>query len=301
MRQSVLFLIVDCLFSVAFIVTECQIGSDGTNAGDQNQAGAQQTQDLPGTAAQERLGAEQRVPQTQPAPGLRREQQRMSNYGTFRDRPWFENRSVREQLGLNDNEYNDLNRSYGNAYGSYRRRMAELNDLSNAQRRERLREYRQEFNNTFSQNVDRVFTDPERRTRYNQLYNQYRNYNTFNDPTVRQQLNLTPQQRQQLSRYSRAWNDDMRRLERAYANNPDRVSQQYRQLQDRYWDQVESLLNDQQRQTWQGMTGERYDFPPETYWDTPRTASRETIPPTTSRSGASSNDPSNQPPNPTPQ
>ena len=74
----------------------------------------------------------------------------------------------------------------------------------------------QEFLTTFGRNVDSIVTDPQQRARFNQLQTQYQAYDALMDPTVRQRLNLNPQQVQQIEQFRQEWYNQIQQ----YANLP---------------------------------------------------------------------------------
>ena len=114
--------------------------------------------------------------------------------------PWFNDQSARQQLNMNDPQFNQLNGSY-QAWNRYHQGARNLgNNLNEQQRMQQMQQLRSQFNQQFGQSLDSTFTDPQARQRYNQLNNQFYGFNTFNDPAVSQRLNITPQQRRQLQR-----------------------------------------------------------------------------------------------------
>src|SRR4051794_3272665 len=79
--------------------------------------------------------------------------QRGSYYGAFGQTPWFSNQGVRQQLKFDDNQYNRLNKAYGESWQRYQTQMSELNknkDLSDAQRAQRMSDLQRDFSTNFS-------------------------------------------------------------------------------------------------------------------------------------------------------
>jgi hypothetical protein len=70
--------------------------------------------------------------------------------------------------------------------------------------------------------------------------------NNFNNPAIQKQLNLTPAQMNQIRQLSTNMRSEQSNL------NPSQYSQM--------WEQVNSILTPEQRQTWTQLTGERFDF-----------------------------------------
>jgi hypothetical protein len=147
-------------------------------------------------------------------------------HGGIGQTPWFSNQEIRQHFKLSDQQYNQLNKSYGESYGRYQDGMQTLDkDLTAEQRTQKMGELNQRFNKDFSTRVNEVFTDPQQRERYNQLYWQYQGYNAFSDPMVQEQLKLTGEQRQKLGQHGQEWQKQMNDLGRTYQT--DRVNADY--------------------------------------------------------------------------
>ncbi len=156
-------------------------------------------------------------------------------YNGINETPWFGNQNIREQLHLNDNQYQQLNQGYGHAWGRYNQGVNGLdNGLSEALRMQRQQELYGTFHQDFSQSTNDVFNDPTASKRYNQLYLQYRGYGAFSDPTVQQELKLTPAQRQKFQKYDRDWNRNMNTWHREYESNPDVVLKRFNSARGEY-------------------------------------------------------------------
>ncbi|MEX2170590.1 MAG: hypothetical protein WD851_14840 [Pirellulales bacterium] len=241
-----------------------QTSSGGTQGGGQNPqaAGTGQAAEPAQVGGQARAGAQVDVPG-----------QVGAGSGDIGERPWFGNPGVREQLGIDENRFNQLNQGYGTAWSRYNQSLRGLgNNLADRQRNERMRALRGDFDRNFSQSRDAVFTDPRVRTRYNQLHYQYQGYRAFDDPTLQQRLGLTTEQRQRLGQYRDEWNGQMSDLEEGYANDPDTASTRYRDLQMQSRERLGTVLTPQQRRQWNETIGDNYDFPPDSYFGGERTA-----------------------------
>lgn len=246
-----------------------QTGSGGTQDGGQNPqaAGTGQAAEPAQVGGQARAGAQV------DAPGQVGAGNRARAYGDIGERPWFGNSGVREQLGIDENRFNQLNQGYGTAWNRYNQSTRGLgNNLAERQRSERMQALRGDFDRNFSQSRDAVFTDPAARNRFNQLRYQYQGYRAFDDPTLQQRLGLTTEQRQRLGQYRDNWNTQMSDLEEAYATDPDSAAERYRELQTQSRERLGTVLTPQQRRQWNETIGESYDFPPDSYFGDERTA-----------------------------
>jgi hypothetical protein len=122
-------------------------------------------------------------------------------------RPWFASPRVRQELKLDDNAYNTLNRTYVQYWTPYNQVVVGVPaDLEPAQRQQRIATAYGTFNTGFNKAATQVFVDPDIRNRYNQLHLQYQGYGAFQDPTIQTRLKLTDQQRQTFNRYYNDWN-----------------------------------------------------------------------------------------------
>jgi hypothetical protein len=98
------------------------------------------------------------------------------------------------------------------------------------------------------------------------LYLQYQGYTAFNDPTIQQTLKLTDGQRQQMTQYGQEWNRQMGTVHQAYQTDPIGATKRYNDMVQQNNQRFNSVLNQQQQQTWRQMTGAPYNFAPGVYF-----------------------------------
>jgi hypothetical protein len=190
-----------------------------------------------------------------------------AQFGVWGQSPWFTNSGLRTELGLTEAQYNHLNNNYNQAYASYQQSMNGLGqDLSNAQIQAERNQLYSQFQNQFNRNVETVLTDPAARQRYNELNLQYQGYAAFNNPTLQQELKLTPEQIRQLNKYNDNFNSRWDRWNTQYSTNRDSVSQQLNDALAENQKNLNDVLTPEQRQTWRRLTGRRYDFIPDIYF-----------------------------------
>jgi hypothetical protein len=176
--------------------------------------------------------------------------------------PFFTDPGVRQQLNLNENQFNALNRSYQDAFRRYNDGLRGLNSsLTEQQRMRQMQQLQRQFRDDFGRSLDTTLTNPQARTRFDQLNRQFIGFNAFNDQAIQQQLNLTPQQRQQLQRLAGDW----RRQLRTGRGNAGLTQDQWARMSSQYWDQLNSVLTPQQQQTWTQLTGQRFAFSPDLF------------------------------------
>jgi len=221
-----------------------QAGKTGTQAG---QAGTQGGQ--AGQAGQSgRTG-------TQAGQSGQSGQQGQGNfsYRGFGQNPWFSDPAVRKQLNLNDEQYNKLNQAYGQAWNQFRTGSG-TSTGNDQQSQDRMNQNWGHFNSSVHKTANEIL-DPQSRGRFNQLWNQYRGYDVFNDPETKQKLNLTDEQMQKFRQASQDYYTQQNQGGTG-ADAERRWSEGRRKM----GENINSILNEQQRQTWREMTGEPYNF-----------------------------------------
>jgi hypothetical protein len=190
-------------------------------------------------------------------------------HGGIGQTPWFNSPEIRQQFKLTDQQYNQLNKSYGDSYGKYQQGIKSFGkDMTEQQRSLKMGELRQGFNKNFSTATNDVFTDAQQRQRYNQLYLQYQGYDAFYDPMVQEKLNLTAEQRRQLGQYGQEWHTQMNDFGRTYQTDRDGTTLKYNGMRKQYGERIRTVLTPEQQKSWQGLTGESYNFQPNVYFQT---------------------------------
>jgi len=196
----------------------------------------------------------------------------VGNTGYYSQTPWFSNPEVREQLQLNEQQYNQLNQAYTQAWNRYNQGWTQLGaNLTPEQRAQQEAQLRANFERDFNPAVSAVFVDPAARQRYNQLYLQYQGYGAFQDPYVQKQLNLTPQQQQQFNQFANDWNRQYSTWVTTYPANRERVGKAFREARRDARHRITTVLTPAQQTTWTNMTGQTYEFHPDVYFPTQTT------------------------------
>ena len=181
--------------------------------------------------------------------------------------PWYNNPGVRQQLQWNDTQYNQMNRHYAEAWNRYNDGVSQLdNKLTPEQLQQREAELQSGFHQDFSKGMTSTLSNPAAQQQYNQLFLQYRGYGAFNDPTVQQNLNLTPEQRQKFSQYDHQWNTQLNTWRGEYPTNREAIVNQFNESRQQAQTRINSTLTPEQRATWSEMTGKPYNFQPDVYF-----------------------------------
>jgi hypothetical protein len=190
--------------------------------------------------------------------------------------PWFNDPGARQQLMLKDNQFNQLNRAYQDAFARYNQAVTRLNNnLPEQQRMQQLQQLQARFNQEFDAGLNNAFTDPQFRQRFNQLNWQFQGPMAFNDPAIRQQLNLTPAQQRQLRQINMQWRQQLNQLRLAGQADPN-LTQQWMTFQTQYRNQLGGILTPTQQQTFHQLLGQQYAFPVNTYLQLDANASTPT-------------------------
>jgi hypothetical protein len=187
----------------------------------------------------------------------------MQSGPTLGQNAWFGNPNVQQQFNLGNNQFSQLNQAYGNSFNAYQQAIAGLDkSLTPQQRSQRMQELQQNFYKSYSDSTSKIITDPQMRARYEQLHLQYRGVGAFNDPIIQSKLFLTDAQRQQFSNYNSEWLNNMGALHREYQTDPQGAAKRFDNLYRQDLERMYRALTPQQRQLWNQMRGESYDFQP---------------------------------------
>ena len=197
-----------------------------------------------------------------------------TNMNGFNDgisqRPFFTDIGARNQLNMTTDQFNTMNRAYQDAYGRYNTEVNKLNSnasLNEQQRALQMQQLQAQFNQSLAGNVNSTLTSPQAQARYNQLNRQYMGYNAFNDPAVRRQLNLTPDQTRQLRTLSNNWRQQLQQYRNSAGSDFNAANQaQWALLQQQYASQLNGVLTPEQQQLWSQQIGQAYSFPPNMYF-----------------------------------
>lgn len=179
--------------------------------------------------------------------------------------PFFANPAVRQELQLNNQQFNRLNQNFLQNRQAFNARLDALQAQGNLTPAQRL-QLAQQFNRQFSTGLNGVFTNQQNLNRFNQLTLQSQGFNAFLNPAIHQQLNLTADQQARLSVMASQWNSTLQHLTPEFRSNPGAVQPQLDRLQREQAQQLQLILNPQQLQTWRQLIGEPFSFPASTFF-----------------------------------
>jgi len=178
--------------------------------------------------------------------------------------PFFTDPGVRQQLNLNDTQFNTLNRNYQMALARYNEAVNRLSPgLTPEQRDLQLQRLQQQFNQSLAGTANSTLTNPQTLNRFNQLNRQFMGFNAFNDPTIRQQLNLTPDQLRQLRTVQNNFRQQLQQFRRGAGNDLSAVdTTQFNPVWQQYVASLNSVLTPEQQQMWMQLVGQPHTFSP---------------------------------------
>jgi hypothetical protein len=178
----------------------------------------------------------------------------------------FNDPGVRQQLRMNQAQYNRMNHAYTTAYNRYNSALSNFNAQDRASQTPL---FQSRFQNEIGTYVNGNLTDPQMPTRFEQLRRQFSGANAFNDPSVQRQLNLTPDQRTQLRALATQFEQQIQQFRATTGGELTNANtSQWRQLWTEYGNQQNSILTAEQRQSWSQQIGEPYPFSPGAFFGT---------------------------------
>jgi len=183
---------------------------------------------------------------------------------TISQTPFFTDPGVRQQLNLNDTQLRTLNRNYQDALARFNEAVNRLSPgLTPEQRALQVERLQLQFNQSLAGTTNSTLTNPQTLNRFNQLNRQFMGFNAFNDPTIRQQLNLTPDQLRQLRTVQNNFRQQLQQLRRGAGNDLSSVDQtQWNQIMQQYVSTLNNVLTPEQQQMWQQLVGQPFTFSP---------------------------------------
>jgi hypothetical protein len=180
------------------------------------------------------------------------------HYGTMTQTPFFINPGVQKQLNLTNPQMNQLKQNYGTYWEQY---MKAQSAGQATKAKANLGELNTNFNTQMLKSAQGVL-DPRQFQRYRQLHWQGQGFNTFNDPAVIQQLNLSADQQAKIRTYAEQQNQRLSGIFGSSSADPQAAAKQYEQLRLQNDQYINSVLTPQQQQTLRSLLGEPYDFTP---------------------------------------
>ena len=177
--------------------------------------------------------------------------------------PFFTDPGVRQQLNLNDTQFSTLNRNYQNALAHFNEAVNRLSPGLTPEQRLQIERLQLQFNQSLAGTTNSTLTNPQTLNRFNQLNRQFTGFNAFNDPTIRQQLNLSPDQLRQLRMVQNNFRQQLQQFRRGAGNDLSSVDQtQWNQLMQQYVSTLNNVLTPEQQQMWQQLVGQPFTFSP---------------------------------------
>jgi len=180
--------------------------------------------------------------------------------GNFRQTPFFSNPAVQLHLNLTPEQFNQLNKTYGQTWNNYNMGLKGLDKLSDQQRAARMQELSNGFNKGLFDPAGKIL-NAQQMQRFNQLHLQAQGYAAFNNPQIQQQLNLTVDQQAKLRQFGDQYNQNLNDIYKSAATDPQGARQRYEAFQRQNQVQLDAIFNPQQLQMWRSISGDPFMFP----------------------------------------
>jgi hypothetical protein len=144
-----------------------------------------------------------------------------SSFDGFSQTPWFSDSSVQQQLRLPPDQVDRLRNNYTQSWERYQKELSGLpSDLTEEQLNARRQQLGQSFSSEFNSALEEAIPDQTQRQRFQQLMLQHQGVYAFDNPTIQQRLNLTPEQRERISRMQQDWRRQMGQLNSRTGTSP---------------------------------------------------------------------------------
>jgi hypothetical protein len=180
------------------------------------------------------------------------------HFGTMTQTPFFSNSAVQQHLNLTAPQANQLQQTYGNYYMQY---MKDLSAGQATQAQSNNPGLTTNLNNQMLKSAQGVL-DPTQFQRFRQLHWQGQGFNTFNDPTVIQQLKLSADQQAKIRAYAEQQGPKATDIFAGSSTNPQTAAKQYEALRSQHDQYINSVLTPEQQQSLRTLLGEPYDLSP---------------------------------------
>ncbi|HYV35722.1 MAG TPA: hypothetical protein VE988_08465 [Gemmataceae bacterium] len=179
----------------------------------------------------------------------------------FNQTPWFAAPEASKRLNLSNEQKAQLNKAYAEKFTAYSNGLKALGSLSEQERAQKIFALSAMMKTELSQSAQAILK-PEQLQRYQQLQLQHQGIQAFNDPTVQAKLNLNAEQFQKLEALRLEQNKTLLGIQAQMATDPTAAANQFQAFTKQSNEQINSILNAQQRQVWLQLTGDPYNFTP---------------------------------------
>src|SRR5262249_33206205 len=136
---------------------------------------------------------------------------------------------------------------------------SKMGNMNDAQRQQQMLDWANTLNQDMSKSAQSIL-NKEQMNRFNQLYTQYRGYDSLLLPEVQNKLNLTEAQKRKAQTFSNEFHKEMTDLFKQFPNNRDEAMRRYNELTRQTGEQLNALLTDRQRQMWRDYIGDPFNF-----------------------------------------
>ena len=185
-------------------------------------------------------------------------------YYGYTQSPWFASPGIQQQLSLSNEQMTKLNQAYQQNWNDYSKGLNGLGAINEPERLKRIQDLSGNLNGQLGQTAQGVLKQSQY-DRYQQLNLQHQGLNAFNDALVQDKLKLNADQLRRIHELGAKQNQMLTDLQRQAAVDPTAAAQQFQDFRRQNDLQLNSILTEQQRQTWQQLIGQPYDFTPDAF------------------------------------
>jgi hypothetical protein len=180
-------------------------------------------------------------------------------FGIPNQPPLFDNPSVRRDLKITDDQFNQLKQSFNRLSTTFTDEFGKVRDIKDDAR---LQQLRQNYTTNWGKSLSEVLKDQQQLARYRQLELQHRGLEAFGDADVQRRLNLTTEQRNRLDQLREQADRELREINRLAVSDRERAMSRYTSWHRTWQNQLNDIFTAPQRQNWSQMIGDPFAFPP---------------------------------------
>lgn len=172
------------------------------------------------------------------------------------------NKSVQKELKLSDEQIEKADKAATEIGEKRQEKMAELRDLDQGERMEKMQAVMKELNTESKKAADGILK-PEQSKRLSEISLQIQGFGAFNDPDVQSKLKITDEQKSKLKDLQEESMNAMRDMRDQFQNDREGAMKKMTELRKELGDKATAMLTADQKKAWKDMTGEPFTYVPE--------------------------------------
>lgn len=180
--------------------------------------------------------------------------------GGINQTPWFADPNVQAQLKLTPSQVAQLNKLYAQDWQRFTANTPQTGAvLNDQQQQQRMQQLTNSFITDFTTASNSIL-NPDQRTRFTQLWTQFRGFNVFTDPQIQSRLQLTSRQMQSIRQLDQQYNQALANITRIESTDPTGAATQLVNIRKDFNNKLSGLFTDSQRQIWMQLVGDPFTF-----------------------------------------